>query len=165
MFELYQASQFQNPMEEGIALFLYRISAGSRRNMPPRPGPRGEVFRPPIPLDLHYLLTAWAKTAGKQQLLLGWAIRALADTPILPPALLNDYANSDVFHEDESVELVFDPLNLQDLTGLWDIFKPNLQSCATYAARSVSIDSTVEVAQYRDVQTHDFALTTRVGND
>ena len=159
MFELYQASQFQSPMEEGIALFLYRVSGGSRRNLAPRPGPERQVYRPPITVDLHYLMTAWAKTAGKQQMLLGWAIRALADTPVLPPGLLNHYANAGVFHDDESVELVFDPLNLQDLTGLWDIFKPNLQACATYVARSVAIDSTVEVRLHPQVQTHEFVMT------
>ncbi len=162
MFELYQASQFQNPLEEGIALFLYRISGGSRRNLPSRPGPERQTYRPPITLDLHYLLTAWAKTSGKQQLLLGWAIRSLADTPVLPPGLLNHYANSNVFHDDESVELIYDPLGLQDLTSLWDIFKPNLQACATYVARSVAIDSTVEVQQYREVQTHDFVFRKQI---
>jgi hypothetical protein len=158
MFEIYQAPQFQTPMEEGIAVFLYRISAGGRRNLPSRPGPERQVYRPPITMDLHYLLTAWARTAGKQQLLLGWAMRILADTPVLPPGMLNHYANSAVFHDDESVELVFDPLNMQDITALWDIFKPNMQACATYVARSVAIDSTVEVHQYREVQTHDFVM-------
>ena len=35
-FELYQMSNFQQPMEEGISLFLYRIAANTtRRNLPP----------------------------------------------------------------------------------------------------------------------------------
>ena len=38
-FELYQMSNFQQPMEEGISLFLYRIAANtSRRNLPPPTG-------------------------------------------------------------------------------------------------------------------------------
>ena len=52
-FELYQMSNFQQPMEEGISLFLYRIAANtSRRNLPPTVGPDGRRFRPPIPVDL-----------------------------------------------------------------------------------------------------------------
>ena len=36
-FELYQAKDFQAPMEEGISLYLYRITpAGEIRNYPPR---------------------------------------------------------------------------------------------------------------------------------
>ena len=36
-FELYQAKDFQSPMEEGISLYLYRITtAGEIRNYPPR---------------------------------------------------------------------------------------------------------------------------------
>ncbi|MCU1254610.1 MAG: hypothetical protein JWM83_909, partial [Candidatus Angelobacter sp.] len=39
-FELYQARNFQTPMEEGISLYLYRITpAGEIRNYPPRIAP------------------------------------------------------------------------------------------------------------------------------
>src|SRR5262245_59958961 len=71
-FELYQATDFQNPMDEGVSLYLYRLASSSRRNLPPRPGPNGEKMRPPLPLDLYYMLTAWGKKADKQQRLLGW---------------------------------------------------------------------------------------------
>src|SRR5262244_2648978 len=71
-FELYQMSNFQQPMEEGISLFLYRIAANtSRRNLPPTTGPDGRRFRPPIPVDLYYIATAWAPTAVRQQLRAG----------------------------------------------------------------------------------------------
>src|SRR5215216_5245028 len=92
-FELYQLRDFQAPIEEGVTLFLYRVSInGSRRNLPPTVGPDGRRYRPPVPLDLHYLLTAWAKTAARQQRLFGWAVRALQDVPVLPASLLNHYA-------------------------------------------------------------------------
>src|SRR6266566_1234096 len=72
-FELYQVNNFRSPMEEGISLYLYRVAvSGARRNLPPTVGPNGQRYRPPIPLDLHYMVSAWAKTAVKQQRLLGW---------------------------------------------------------------------------------------------
>src|SRR4030095_6295974 len=75
-FELYQVSNFQTPMEEGLSLYLYRIVPNrSGQNLPPSVGPNGERYRPALPLDLHYVLTAWARTAVKQQRLLGWAMR------------------------------------------------------------------------------------------
>src|SRR4026209_1458680 len=117
-FELYQMTNFQQPMEEGISLFLYRIAANtSRRNLPPTTGADGRRFRPPIPVDLYYIATAcppprvprvrpspppipvdlyyiataWAPTAVRQQRLLGWTIRMFEDVPVLPTGLLNNY--------------------------------------------------------------------------
>lgn len=156
-FELYQAKNFQNPMEEGVALYLYRIGSGSRRNLPSRVGPNGEHYRPPILVDLYYLLSVWGKTAAKQQMLLGWCIRELADTPVLPAGLLNHFApESGVFRAEESVELVFEPLPLQDLSNVFEPFKPNLQAAATYVGRMVMIDSDVVIGESRVVQTRGF---------
>ena len=116
LFELYQARSFQNAMPEGVSLYLYRVSTSSRRNLPSRTGPNGEHYRPPLPLDLYYLLTAWARTAEKQQALLGFCIRLLGDTPILPAGLLNHFGpEPETFQPNESVELIFEPASLQDL--------------------------------------------------
>jgi len=96
-FELYQLSDFEKPMDEGVSLYLYRIAtSGSRRNLPPTVGPNGERFRPPIPLDLHYIASAWAKTAVKQQRLLGWLIRLLEDVTITN-VTMRDIVNSPIF--------------------------------------------------------------------
>lgn len=159
LFEIYQARSFLNPMAEGISLYLYRVSTSSRRNLPSRTGPNGEHYRPPLPLDLYYMLTAWAKTAEKQQALLGFCIRLLGDTPILPAGLLNHFGpEPETFRNEESVELIFEPATLQDLSYLWDPLKPNVQPSATYVARMVSIESTVEVAGAGPVQTREFGL-------
>jgi hypothetical protein len=156
-FELYQANNFQNPMEEGVSLYLYRVGVGSRRNLPARLGPNGEQYRPPLPLDLYYLLTTWAKTAAKQQRLLGYCLRELENTPILPAGLLNHYGpESGTFRSNESVELVFEPLSLQEMANLWEPLKPHLQVSATYVARMVSIESMIEVPDSEPVQTREF---------
>src|SRR5262249_40978065 len=89
-FELYQARNFQSPMDEGVALYLHRITpANNIRNLPPRVAPDGRKYRPAVPIDLHYLLIAWARDAAKQQRLLGWAIRTIEDTPTLTAGVLN----------------------------------------------------------------------------
>ncbi len=159
LFEAYLASDFQKPMDEGVSLYLYRVGTSSRRNLPSRIGPNGQHYRPPLPVDLYYMLTAWAKTAEKQQRLLGFCMRELGDTPILPAGVLNHASpEPDIFHPDETVELVFEPLSIQDLASLWEPLKPNLQASATYVARMVSIESTVEVADFRPVQTREFDI-------
>ena len=156
-FKVYQSNDFQNPMDEGVSLYLYRLSSSSRRNLPPRPGPNGETYRPPLPLDLYYMLTAWGRTFEKQQGLLGFCIRELGNTPILPSGLLNHFGpDADVFREHESVELVFEPLTLQDISNIWEPLKANLQPSATYVARMVSIDSVVEMPGGGNVQTRLF---------
>lgn len=61
-FQLYQAKDFQSPMEEGLSLYLYRITpAGEIRNYPPRIAPDGRRYRQVLPINLHYLLSSWAK--------------------------------------------------------------------------------------------------------
>jgi len=156
-FEVYQASDFQNPMDEGVSLYLYRVGSSSRRNLPSRTGPNGETYRPPLALDLYYMLTAWGRTFEKQQGLLGFCIRELGNMPILPSGLLNHFGpEADIFHQDEAVELVFEPLTLQDFANIWEPLKPNLQPSATYVARMVTIESTVQVTDGSNAQTRQF---------
>ena len=159
-FELYQMSNFQQPMEEGISLFLYRIAANtSRRNLPPTTGPDGRRFRPPIPVDLYYIATAWAPTAVRQQRLLGWTIRMFEDVPILPTGLLNNYGpEPEIFKNGETVEVVLDSLTLQDLNNFWGVSKSSLQLSVGYVARMLHIQSSMQLTEYAEVQTREFGV-------
>ena len=151
----------------GVSVYLYRVTYNTnRRNLPARKELNGERFKPSVPLDLHFLVTAWARTAEQQWALLAWAIRAIEDTPVLPAGLLNQNAGSDaggvpqdVFGEDESVELVGETLSLQDVVNIWEIAKHNQQPSVSIIARSVLIDSLMEMPEARSVQTRglDFA--------
>jgi uncharacterized protein DUF4255 len=159
-FELYQMSNFQQPMDEGISLFLYRIAANtSRRNLSPTVGPDGRRFRPPIPLDLYYIATAWAPTAVRQQRLLGWAIRMFDDVPVLPTNLLNNFGpEPEIFQPGETVELILDSLSLQDLNNFWGVSKASLQLSVGYMARMLFIQSSMAMSEYAEVQTREFGL-------
>jgi hypothetical protein len=159
-FDLYQLRDFNQGMEEGLSLFLYRVAVnGARRNMPPTLSPEGKRMRPPLPLDLYYLLTAWARTAAKQQRLLGWAVRALQDVPVLPASFLNDYApEPEVFRPNEAVEVILDQLTLQDMNNLWGAAKVTPPLSVGYVLRMVAIESEVELPEAGDqpVQTRAF---------
>jgi hypothetical protein len=155
-FALFQAADFQNPpIKEGVSLYLYRVAVnGTQRNRPARLAPGGRRFRPSLPLDLHYLMTPWAETAAKQQRLLGWSMRVLEDMAILPAGLLNHPGpEPDTFAPAETVELVCEPISLQDMANVWEAFKMNLQLSAAYVARMVLIDSALEVAEGPPAQT------------
>ncbi len=168
-FELVQVSDFQRgrPLEEGISLFLYRVTVSAMpRTLQRPPGPDGKRYLPSLPLDLCYLISPWAKTAAKQQRLLGWCMRTLQDTPRLGSEVLNNYApEGHVFHPDETVDLIYDPISIPDMASLWDILKPNVQLSIGYLARMIHIESAIELVEAPRVQTRDFGYGRRNRDD
>lgn len=158
-FELYQARNFQAPMDEGVSLYLHRINpTADIRNLGPRMAPDGKRYRPSLPLDLHYLVIAWARDAVKQQRLMGWAIRELENHPILTAAVLNQHGpETDTFHSDEAVDLIFENISIYDLNSLWSSLTHHaMQPAATYVARAIRIDSDIEIADGLPVHTRVF---------
>ncbi len=142
-FTVYQAKDLQAPEPGVVSIYLYRVSINTpRRNLPPGIAPTGRRQAPPLGLDLHYLVTAWESDPLKQETLLGWAARTLEDNPILPASLLNRYASGPgTFGETESVELVVEPLSLQEEAGIWKVAEVNRQPSLGYVARRVEIES------------------------
>jgi hypothetical protein len=160
-FRMIQAFEYQSaPMREGVSLFLYRVGLNANlRNRPARVAADGRRFRPSLPLDLYYLLTPWGETPGKQHRLLGWAMRLLEDTAILPAGLLNSAGpEHDTFRPSEAVELICEPLSVQDITGVWQGLRADWQLSVTYVARLVLLDSGAEFPAGPPVQTQQYAL-------
>jgi hypothetical protein len=159
-FELFQAADFQTgtPMTEGVSVYAYRVTVNTaRRNMPPTTGPDGRRYRAPLPLDLHFLLSPWAKSAVRQLRILGWAMRELQNVPILPAGLLNHYGpEHDTFRPAEAVELICEPLPLQDMTPVLEPIKHLQPLSVPYVARMVLIESAVPVEEGAAVQTREF---------
>jgi hypothetical protein len=150
-FELYQADNLQKPVDASkpkVSVYLYRVLLSTvRRDRGPRIDPDGRRYRPSIPLDLHYLVTAWSPDPSTAHQLLGWTIRVLEDTPVLPTALLNTYqAGLEVFSLGETVELVWEPMSVTDLYDIWQVSSQNQAPSAAYIARSVALDSDVVLA-------------------
>ena len=165
-FELYQGRNFTTPMEEGICLYLYRITPGSNvRNLPPRVAADGRRFRPSVPVDLHYLLIPWARDAFKQQRLLGWAMRVLEDTRVLHASLLNQHGpEPDLFGPTESLDVLMETLPIQDIGSILEAAKPHIQPVVPYVVRMVALDSDVEVADADLVQTREFGTGKALGS-
>lgn len=167
VFELYQSKDLQNPMQEGVSLYLHRITTSSNiRCLPPRRGfdktvspPREAVYVPSLAIDLHYLLVAWARDAFKQQRLLGWAMRVLDDTPVLHASLLNQPGpEPDIFGDTESVDLLLETISIADMGVIWDTAKHHMQPCAMYVVRQLALDSQVELIEADRVQTRVFDM-------
>lgn len=169
-FKLVTAADLQPPakLALGVSLYLHRVAFNtSRRSLPPRTTLEGIRYLPPVPVDLHFLLTAWGRSAEEQQSLLGWAIRTLQDTPVLPAGLLNRFAGDrgEVFRSNEAVELVGEILSLQDMLNIWEVAKHNEQPSLSYVARMVFLDSDVQLSESAPVQTRGFDYAKIISND
>lgn len=139
-----------------VTLYLYHVAVDpSLRNAPGRVDAFGVRRLPALPLDLHYLLIAWAKDAATQQRLLGWACRVIADTTTLPAGVLNAPSPQLVFRPGESVDIIWETLTQQDLFDIWEVARSNQQPSAAYLARVVEIESTVEPEVHPLVQATD----------
>jgi len=144
-FEAYQAANFRQPMEEGVALYIHRVGANpTRRNPPPRKTADGRVYKQSLPLDVHFLLIPWSRSAARQHMMLGWLMRVLEDNASLGGGFINRFSVvPDTFTDGDSVEIVLDPMAMQDLLSVWEVAKPNIQISASYVARYLPIDSEV----------------------
>lgn len=156
---LYQARDFESPMQDGFSIYLFRVAVnGAMRNLTLRRSPDGRRYRPSLPLDLHYMITPWAQDTERQQRMLGWVMRLMEDTSVLSAGHLNHYMpETDTFGAQEGIEVVCDPLSLNDYLTLWDRLR-RLPSSATYALRMVLIDSDVSVDDGAAVQNRRFEV-------
>src|ERR1043165_2338880 len=70
-----------------LNLFMYQTSfnQGWRNEGQPAFNSRGErISNPPLALDLHYLLTAYGGAELHSEILLGYGMQLLHETPVLP---------------------------------------------------------------------------------
>lgn len=165
-FALFEAADFAKaseklPNKKGASVYLYRVGVNANtRNLPPRKGDAGKSFYPSLPLDLYFLVTPWADIAETQYHVLGWVMRTLENIHHMPAVLLNESMNNEnVFFPEESVELIFDPLPLSDMSILWENLKTEKTlPSVTYVVRRVLIDSMIEFLVGRPVQTRDLNM-------
>lgn len=162
-FRVYSTQDFANrPIASGVSLYLYRLQVhGTNRNPTGRLTPDGRRPYPRLPLELHFLLTAWASDASLQNAIAGWMMRQVADIASMPAALLNQ-AQAGVFQADETVEIVPGELSTEDLVQLWDVVAPGeYQLSVPYVARVVEIDTTLAEQTGAKVRTR----TTQMGTE
>ena len=141
-FQVYVHENFTLPMAAGVSVFLYRVVPNGVHRIPRgRVEPGGRRYDTRLPLDLHYIMTVWARDASLEHRVTGWMMRTLEDTPILPFGLLETVA-AGVFQPDETVELVLGELSNEDLFRIWDTLgQSNYHLSIPYIVRSVRVES------------------------
>jgi hypothetical protein len=152
-FQVYAADDFTHPMDEGISLFLYGIYPNNTRRIPSgRLLPNGQRQRSKLPVDLHFLLTAWAKKASLQHEIAGWMVRVMEDNPLLPASLLNAY-RPDVFSVNEQVQVSLTNLSVEEMFRVWEVIIRHVyQLSVPYVATMVEIESDLTETLALEVQ-------------
>ena len=141
-FQIYVSADFDAPMEQGVSLFLYRVyHNGAARSPQGRLTADGRRQRARLPVDLHFMATAWAPRASLQHEIAGWMMRVLEDHPILTSGLLNSY-RADVFRSDETVTVSPTDLSVEEVFRIWEVMLDHAyQLSVPYVARTLELDS------------------------
>ena len=133
-----------------INLFLYQtqINAAWRNmDMPGQIKPN-ETGRPPLALDLYYLLTAYERDEGDPSVmahrLLGRAMRALHDHTLLgPDEIRSALAGNDLADQIERIHITPQTMSVDEFTKLWTTFQVGYRISAAYHVSVILIDSTL----------------------
>jgi hypothetical protein len=172
----YLTSKAPDQLETGtgeaaqLSLFLYHVTynQGWREvGLPSRNGAGAGIDRPPLALDLHYMLIAYGDNEYIPQVLLGLGMQALHETPFLyrqqitnvfsppPPLSLIDTAlgTADLADQVEMIKIAPEPLSTEDLSKLWTAFGSKFRPTAGYLATVVLIESTAPVQPALPVRT------------
>jgi hypothetical protein len=171
-----------------LNLFLYQVTPNPGwRNVgfPSRDAGGDRINNPPLALDLHYLLMAYGSQSLHCEILLGYAMQLLHETPILtrdeirkslsaptqvvsggglPPAMLNLYT-SELSEQVELVKIWPQILSTEEISKLWTAFQTHYRPTAAYQASVVLIESKASTktslpVQYRTVQAIPFQKPT-----
>jgi hypothetical protein len=139
-----------NTTANQLNLFLYQtvIEASWRNQEIPSKVKPGEIGAPPMPLMLHYLLTAYSDTDDdlNSHRLLGRAVGILHDHARLERVELRDaLAGNDLYQQVERVHVTPQPMTVEELSKLWTTFQTPLRISAAYQACVVLIESTLPV--------------------
>jgi hypothetical protein len=102
-----------------------------------------------LPLDLHFLLTAWADNAEHEHHIIGRALQSIDTTPILAGPLLHP---SGEWAENETVELCLEDVPTDDLMRIFDSLGVHYRLTVPVVARVVVV-SGLDADGWGDVMT------------
>ncbi len=129
----------RDPAKPNITIFLYRIAVNPQmRNNPRRVKPDGTMQPTPLPIELSFLITAWAKDTRDELKLIGRILQILYDRRELGTA---DFVGTS-WEKDDTVQLILESLPLEDHYRIWDANEVPYRLSLTYTARVVGLSST-----------------------
>lgn len=121
-----------------LSLYLYQVLPNAHiNNRQLISSSNGEQHYPPLSLNLFYLLTPLDKSSETCLLVLGRAMQVLAAHPIMH----NSFLDSQLRPNPPEVRLTLNPLNLEEMTRIWNAFNQPYRVSVCYQVQVVSIDS------------------------
>lgn len=146
-----------------LNLYMYRVTPNQGwRNvgLPSRDGRGERLTNPPLALDLHYLLTAYGANELHTEILLGYGMQLLYETPALArdairrslspqttvpggglPPELQALHTSELAEQIEQIKMTPESLSTEEISKLWAAFQSKYRPTAAYQAAVVLIES------------------------
>jgi len=121
-----------------ISIYLYRITENaSTKNQVPAQGDGAQLRKPPLALDLHYLVTPLVGTVTDQQIILGKVMQILYDRAILQGTdLTGSLASSG-----QTLRVILNTVPLEELTRVWQSMEMSYRLSVVYLVRVIMVDS------------------------
>ncbi|MFE6867518.1 DUF4255 domain-containing protein [Kitasatospora sp. NPDC057692] len=143
------------PTDPTITVFLYRVTPNaSLRNLdaPTRTADGTLLTRPTAALDLHYLISCYGEESQLVgQRLLGCAVRALTEQPVLSRQLIEEAADrpylagSDLAASPQRVRFTPTPMDVDELSKLWTtLFQVPYALSVVYQATAVLVEGSAD---------------------
>ncbi len=146
-----------------LNLFMFMVTPNSgwrNEGLPTRDGPgRARLANPPLALDLHYLLSATSGADLHAEILLGYGMQLLHETPVLTreairtalnpspavgnalPAALRALSESGLAEQVELIKITPALQSSEELSKLWTATQSPLRPSAAYIASVVLIQA------------------------
>jgi hypothetical protein len=125
-----------------VSFYLYRIveDAYMKNQFLSVPGFGGAQRKPPLMLDLYYLVTPMVGAPRDQQIVLGKIMQVLYDRAILEgPDLSGTLATGN-----QQLRVVLNPVSLEETTRVWQALEIAYRLSVCYLARVAMVDSRQE---------------------
>jgi hypothetical protein len=120
-----------------LSIFLHRIEV-NRVMRAAWSGAGSQTGRATIPVDLHFLLTAWGENAEYEQRILGRAMQCLEAHPTLSGPMLHE---SGRWSPQESVQVTVDDIPLEAVMRTFDSLPVDYRLTMPYVARLARIET------------------------
>jgi hypothetical protein len=145
--------------QDRLNLFMFQTSpnAGWRNvDLPSRDGNGNRASNPPLAVDLHYLITAYSKIAFHAEIILGYAMQTLHETPVLTRntirATLQNLSSSpapaeqalsaaDLAEQVELIKITPQVMSTEEMSRLWSAIQTQYRPTTVYQASVVLIES------------------------
>ena len=134
-------ADLENNNSVRLSMYLYRILENPyMKNSFPVEGTGGKLRKPPLTLDLYYLLTPLFGTPREQMIVLGKTMQVLYDRPILEGGDLSGSLGT----TSEAIRLVLNPVSLEELTRVWQALEIPYRLSVCYLSRVIILDSELQ---------------------